>query len=59
MNYDVVFFWIGVASSALFILLGMAVFAGWVMNLVWRKFKDGKQLAEVIRVWREYGQKDA
>ena len=55
MNYDAIFYWIGVASSAFFIMLGMSIFAAWVMNLVWRKFQEGKQLADLIFCWREFG----
>lgn len=51
MNYDLIFYWIGVVSAALFVLLGMAVFSGWVMTMIWRRFMDGKDLGSVIAVW--------
>ena len=54
MNYDTIFYWIGVASASFFVLLGMSVFAGFVMDLVWKKFTSAMDLAEVIRVWNEH-----
>ncbi|MDY6979190.1 MAG: hypothetical protein SV201_04875 [Pseudomonadota bacterium] len=53
MNIDVIFYWIGITASVFFVLLGMSAFAGWVMNVVWRKFKDGKELALIIGLWRD------
>lgn len=54
MNYDTVFIWVGYISSGFFILLGMGFFASIVMNFVWRKFKDGKELANVIMAYGKY-----
>ena len=51
--YEQVFFWIGVISSGFFITIGMSVFATWVMNRIWVKFKDGKELANLMMCWRE------
>jgi len=48
---DQIFYWIGVASSGFFVLLGMAIFAGWVMDMVWRKFKDVKNLYDIINIY--------
>ena len=53
--YELVFYWVGVASSVVFVLLGFSVFGAWVMNITWRHFKHGKVLADVIMTWREHG----
>jgi len=53
-GYETVFYWVGVICAGFFVLIGMSVFTAWVMNLVWRKFKDGKKLADVIVAYNHY-----
>lgn len=53
MIYDIIFYWIGVVSSLLFVLIGMSAFAAFVMNKIWCRFKEGKELFHVIAAWNE------
>lgn len=53
MDHELIFYWIGIVSSGFFILIGMSVFAAYVMNLVWRKFKDGKELVKITSAYRQ------
>ncbi len=50
--YETAFYWIGVLSALFFVMLGMAFFSAWVMNMVWQKFKDGKDLYDIIDAWK-------
>jgi len=52
-NYELMFYWIGITSSGFFILLGMSIFSGYVMDLIWRKFKDGKDLMDIIGIYKQ------
>ena len=56
--YEYIFFWIGVASSALYIFLGVAVFAYWVLEMVYRRFQNGKRFADIMIAWRAHGKVD-
>jgi len=56
--YEQVFYWIGVISAGLWLMLGMVVFSAWVMNLLWRKFKDGKELMDIISAYKTMEKSD-
>lgn len=56
-SYETMFYWIGIISSGFFTLLGMSIFGGWILDMIWRHFKSGKELFDVISAWKEKQQK--
>jgi hypothetical protein len=52
--YETVFYWVGVASTVIFGILGVSIFSAWVMNMVWARFQDGKKLMDIMLAYRSY-----
>lgn len=51
---DFYFYWLGVASAVLFAMLGITVCSAWVMDAIWRKYKDGFALWEMSIALTDY-----
>lgn len=57
MPYEQIFFWIGIVSSAFFVLLGMGLAASLLMNFLWGRMRDAHGLMTMIEAYRELNRK--
>ena len=56
---DDYFYWFGVVSTVLFSCLGLTVCASWAMDAIWRSYKDGYSMSELIEAMGDYRKKQA